>query len=343
MTADHSRVAVVTVNYRTPDLSLRCARALADERSLLPNLSLVLVDGGSGDGSADRIGAGLDDPIFSGWAEAMPLPLNGGFGWANNQATLSLLQSPEPPEFIYLLNPDAVIEPGAIARLIPHMRAHPRAAAIGSQILDPDGSRAGSHFLFPTPRRELVRGARTGLVDRLLGTSGGGMPHADELVECDWATGACVLLRSEALRDAGLFDDGFFLYFEEIELMWRMRRRGWTILHDPHSRVMHLGGASTGVTNALERRNPSYWYDSQRRYFALTQGRLASAGATAAWLTGHLVWRVRHAIERRGPSGLPQAGRDRLALGWPRRRDAIRADTSWTRQRLTPPLWQANG
>ncbi|NJC33719.1 hypothetical protein GGR88_001193 [Sphingomonas jejuensis] len=342
MTPDFARIAVVTVNYRTPDLALDCARALIAERELLPNLSLVLVDGGSGDGSADRIADGLADPAFSGWAEAMPLPINGGYGWANNQAILALLQAPEPPEFIYLLNPDAVIEPGAIARLIPHMRTQPRAAAVGSQIIDPDGSRAGSHFRFPTPRRELVRGARTGLVDKLLGTSGGGMPPADDLVECDWATGACVLLRSDALRDAGIFDDGFFLYFEEIELMWRMRAKGWTILHDPRSRVMHLGGASTGVTNEVARRNPPYWYASQRRFFALTQGKAAAASATVAWLFGHLLWRLRHLIDRREATGLPLAGRDRLRHGWPQATDARRSDTAWTRHRLSPPLWQEN-
>jgi hypothetical protein len=92
-----------------------------------------------------------------------------------------------------------------------------------------------------------------------------------------------------ALRDVGLFDTGFFLYFEEVELMHRMKQAGWSIRHVPKSRVMHIGGASTGVTDSPpeeEKAMPGYWYDSRRRFFTLTRGRDYAKRASLAWLAG---------------------------------------------------------
>ena len=66
-------------------------------------------------------------------------------------------------------------------------------------------------------------------------------------MEVDWTTGASVMFRSEALGQTGLFDEGFFLYHEELELMWRLRRAGWTIAFEPRSRVRHVGGVTTGM------------------------------------------------------------------------------------------------
>jgi len=136
----NSSIAVVTVNYRTPALTKRCIAAVAKERKGLPRLRAVVVDGGSADGSAAELSAALAKPAFASWVEFMPLPINGGFGWANNQAIQRLLQRAEPPEFIHLLNPDTEIEPDAIRFLADYLLRHPRIAAVGSQLIDPDGS-----------------------------------------------------------------------------------------------------------------------------------------------------------------------------------------------------------
>ena len=95
------------------------------------------------------------------------------------------------------------------------------------------------------------------------------------------------MFRAEALRDVGLFDDGFFLYFEEVELMHRMKAKGWTVRHVPQSRVVHIEGASTGGPAA--RAQPRTWYESRRRYFALTGGVLSLVTANAGRLAGRAV------------------------------------------------------
>jgi hypothetical protein len=338
-----NQIAVVTVNYRTPQLVMRCLESLLAEKERLPSLEAIVVDGGSGDGSAEQLRLDMGQERFAGWTSLLPLELNGGFGWANNQAMLRLLQREQPPSLIHILNPDTVIEPGAIAALAEAMEAHPECAAAGSQLIDDGGAPAGSAFRFPTPARELVRGSNTPALGRLLGI-GPILVQPGFEGEVDWVTGASVMFRSEALREAGLFDDGFFLYFEEIELMHRLRSAGWSIRHVPSSRVYHVGGASTGVNGhdpEQVKRRPAYWYQSRRRFFALTAGRFGTLLAGLAWLAGDAVWQVRRALA--GGSGkieVPFERTDLVTQGL----KATAADLEphareWRDPPGTPPAW----
>lgn len=292
------RIAAVIVNYRTPQLVLQCLEALAFERTAFPDLRAIVTDNGSADGSATFLAAELEKMPFAAWVSFMPLALNGGFGWGNNQAILHLLQSDEPPDAIYLLNPDTRVEPGALAALVRDMERRSDAGAVGSQLLHQDGSLAGSAFRFPSVAREFARGLGIGAVERILRIQPMLVPYG-ERGPVDWVTGASVLLRSEALRIAGLFDTGFFLYFEEVELMHRLRRHGWIAYHCPESRVVHIAGASTGVVDgklAGNRMPPDYVFHSRHRYFALTGGKLRPLFADLAWLLGEGLARIVWAI-----------------------------------------------
>lgn len=285
-------VAVVVVNYRTPDMTLACVAALAKERAALPDLRVVIVEGGSGDGSAEIIRAGLTGHH---WVDLLPMDINGGFGWANNQGMLHLLQGPNPPDFIHLLNPDTLVERGAVTALRKTMAERPKCAAVGSQLVNPDGSLAGSAFRFPSIAREFFRGGQMNRVGQMLGLPGG-IIRPTETTKVDWVTGGSVMLRTDALRQTGLFDTGFFLYFEEVELMYRLTRAGWDVLSVPASRVMHVGGAATGMADAElhERTNiPDYMFVSRRRFFALTQD---AETATRAWLAGNRLLRIIKAL-----------------------------------------------
>ena len=288
-------VAVVIVNYRTAQMTLDCVAALARERAAIPELRVVVVDGGSGDGSADILRAGL---VVYPWVTLLPLDINGGFGWANNQGMLLLLQSENPPDFIHLLNPDSLIEPGAVVALRDTLLAHPTCAAAGSQLINPDGSESGSAFRFPSVAREFFRGGQMNRIGRMLGIKEGIVfPGGPAIVE--WVTGASMMLRVDALRSVGLFDTGFFLYFEEVELMHRLTRAGWDMRFVPASRVMHVGGAATGVTDAeLHHRTsiPDYLFASRRRFFARAYGAAGASNATRAWLAGNRVLRLLKAI-----------------------------------------------
>ena len=285
---------------------------------LLPNLTAIIVDGGSNDGSADKLRLALGQPDFAGWTDFLPLPFNGGFGWANNQAILTLWQRDDEAEFIFLINPDAEIALGALVHLVSLLRLHEKAAAVGSQLLEPDGSETGSAFRFPSIGRELLRGSRTFSIGKLIGINRVNIV-SQAACQVDWVTGASVLFRSSALRQTGPFDDGFFLYFEEVELMNRLKKAGWEIWYEPRSRVMHIGGAATGVSSAqqvIRKPMPAYWYASRRRYFALAQGRSKTMLAGLAWLAGHAIWRVRTRLRLSDPNAeTPFERRDFLHHG----------------------------
>jgi N-acetylglucosaminyl-diphospho-decaprenol L-rhamnosyltransferase len=336
----------VIVNYRTPALALGAVAAIAGERAALPGLRVIVVDGGSGDGSADALAAGLAEARFAGWTELIAAPINGGFGWANNQAIQRLLQDEAPPDYIHLLNPDTIAAPGAVATLAAALDAHPECAAVGSQLIEADGSQAGSAFCRPTIGNELFRGLRMDGLRARLGFAPG-VTTGDVPCEVGWATGASVMLRAAALRQVGLFDTGFFLYFEETELMLRLARAGWTIRYEPRSRVEHVGGAATGVNGTIVVRErpalPRYWYQSRRRLFALTQGRAGGALASLAFLAGHLVFRarrlaggVRHVVPTRDEArGLLRHGLVPDAI------DLAPAATPWDEPPGAPPAWMA--
>jgi GT2 family glycosyltransferase len=308
-------VSVIIVNYRTPELTKRCLAALREQRREFRTLKGIVVDGGSGDHSAEELRLFVEGPDYNEWLAVMALQQNGGFAWANNQAILSLAGEEPVAEFIYLLNPDAEVTEGALAALVDELQRHPEAAAAGSRLLNPDGTIAASAFRFPSPGRDLIAGAKSQQLGRFLGIAPI-VVEGRQSTEVDWVTGASVMFRTDALRATGLFDDGFFLYFEEVELMHRLRSAGWTIRHVPASRVIHNEGASTGLGSAAAVRSlPRYWYESRRRYFTLSAGAATLWRANAAWIAGRAM-RLITAPFRRSRTSDPFRAADLFRFGF---------------------------
>ena len=336
-------VAVVIVNYRTPALTAACLASLEKERLAFRDLVVVVVDGGSGDESVDELSASITQHGFGDWVDLLPLPVNGGYGWANNQAIQRLMRKSEPPKYVHVLNPDTKIEAGAVSRLAEYLNTHLNAAAVGSQLLEPDGSWTGSAFSFPSIGGEFSRGSRTAAVDRLFKIPPISI-KTSEPMEVDWVSGASVMFRVDALREVGLFDEGFFLYHEEIELMWRLRKAGWAVATEPRSRVRHIGGGATGVyggetTSPMRPRKPAYLYRSRTRLFGLTRGRISALLAFTAWLGGHGVWRLRRLIGIESGPKVDHELRDHLQRALPRRHDFVSAAPRLDANPTTSPVW----
>lgn len=337
-------LAVIIVNYRTPDLSIACIAALEEARRAFPGLRVVAVDGGSGDGSAERIADAIAVNTWGDWVTPLPLEVNGGFAFANNQAIALLAESGEMPEAIALINPDARARPGALEAMAALLDHEPSAGAVGALLTHEDGRPQSSAFQFPSIRGEFCRGARTRAIERLLRVPPTRI-EAAHAVEVPWVTGAAVMLRTAALRQTGLFDDGFFLYFEETDLMRRLRRAGWSIWHEPAARVVHAGGAATQIRDPgtglpQAKRMPRYWYESHRRYFALAGGSGAAVAAGLAFFAGHAIWRARRLVSPRLNGGAHRSARDLLAYGWwPSRRDVTPAAPPLGPARQVAPSW----
>lgn len=337
-------LAVAIVNYRTPDLTLDCVASLLPARTGFPGLRVVVVDGGSGDGSAERIVAGVAASGWNDWVSVLSLTLNGGFAFANNRAVAALAAAGPLPAAIALINPDARIRPDALERMAALLDRQPDAGAVGALLIHEDGRPQSSAFRFPSIRGEFCRGAGTGFIDRLMRVPPTSI-DSDVAVEVPWVTGAAVMFRTDALAEAGLFDEGFFLYFEETELMRRLRAHGWTVWHEPAALVVHEGGAATQIRDpetGLPRRQPmpAYWYEARRRYFTLGHGRLHGLVAGLAWLVGRGWWLLRQLLAPRPRTGPQHETRDFVRHGlWPDRFDATPAARTLEAPAGDRPAW----
>jgi GT2 family glycosyltransferase len=299
-------VQIVIVNYRTADLVVDCLRSLVTEIETVAGCRIVVVDGGSGDGSAERLANAVQVEGWSGCVELLLLTENRGFAVGNNAAIRPLLEGPNSPDYVLLLNPDTVVRPGAIRALVEFMDAHPRVGIAGSRLEDPDGTPQRSAFRFPTVASEFDSGMRLGLVSRLLQKYVVAPPVRNDAHPTDWVAGASMMIRWPVIAAVGLLDESYFLYFEETDYCLQARRAGWQCWYVPSSRVVHLVGQSSGVTNPKNRpkRMPRYWFDSRRRYYHKNHGFVYMVLASAAWLFGYAIWRVRSWLQRK-PNHLP--------------------------------------
>jgi GT2 family glycosyltransferase len=296
------RVAVVIVNYRTARLVVDCLASIAQERGGEAACHVVVVDNASGDGSVEALRQATSHAGWD-WVSLLPLARNGGFACGNNAGIRHALQSPEC-RYVLLLNPDTVLKHDAIRALVAFMDARPDVGLAGSALEDAAGVRQPSARNAPSPLGELESGARLGLLSRLLSRHAVGTPAREAAHECDWLSGASVMIRREVFDEVGLLDEGYFLYFEEVDFCRRARRRGWKCWFVPESRVVHLEGASTGITQARNRR-PRYWYDSRRRYFLKHYGVPGLLLADGLWAAGRASLALRRVL-RLGRGGATQ-------------------------------------
>jgi GT2 family glycosyltransferase len=291
--------SIVIVNYRTPGLVIDCLRSLANEIATGDTFRVYVVENGSGDDSAAKIGKAIADEGWSAWAELMVDARNTGFAGGNNVALKPILAN--PPDYVLLLNPDTYVRPGAVRALIEFMEQHPKVGIAGSRLEDPDGTPQRSAFRFPTIGSELENAVRIGFMTHLLDRWVLAPPVREEPHECDWLAGASMIVRKAVFDTIGLLDADYFLYYEEVDFCLRARRAGWPCWYVPASRVVHLVGQASGVTDTKKpaKRTPRYWFESRRRYFVKNHGRLYKTTADVAWLSGHVLWRMRRAVQHK--------------------------------------------
>jgi len=293
------KVLAVIVNHRRPELVEQGLVSLGPELEAIGGGSRAIVTDASGDGSDDKIAEAIARHGFGTWATLLRLDRNGGYGYANNQAIRSALASADPPEYVYLLNPDAYVHPGAVRELLSFMEQRPDIGLTGSQQEQPDGTINRSAFRFPGVRSELIQGSRLGILKRLFPGAEIAPPPPGQAGPTDWLCGASLMVRRQVFETAGLFDDTFFLYYEETDLCLRARRAGYRCWYVPASRVVHLEGQSTGVTDsrAAPKRLPRYWFESRRHYFMKNYGPLKTHMADVAWTLGFMTWRARRRFQ----------------------------------------------
>ncbi|MFY9343071.1 MAG: glycosyltransferase family 2 protein [Planctomycetota bacterium] len=301
------RVLVVIVNFRTAKLVEQCLASLAGERSGGHELRVTVVDNPGGDDSLATLRAAIDRHHWTDWVDLVAMPRNGGFAYGVNAGVQPALAGPAPPDAFLLLNPDTWVRPGAVGLLVDFLAAHPDIGMAGARLEDADGTGQHSRFRFPSIASELDHGLQLGIVARLLHRCVTCPPLVDTPHQIDWLSGACVLIRRPVFERTGPFDDGYFLYFEELDFARRAHRLGIRSWYVPQSRVVHLVGQSTGVTVRDRRppRTPAYWFQSRNRYYGKHHGRLYKLAADLAFACGramaHLLDLLRGRPDTRPP------------------------------------------
>ena len=176
----------------------------------------------------------------------------------------------------------------------------------------PDARPQISCFRFRSPASELIEAAGTGAVTRLLARWDVPIPVRDEPFEPDCTSFACVLLRRELIEAIGPLDEGYFMYFDDVDYCRRARAAGWRVLHWPMARVVHLRGGTSPLKQqaAARRRLPAYYYHSRARYFAKCYGRAGLLAANLLWLAGHGLAALREALRTKHPHASEGAVRD---------------------------------
>jgi GT2 family glycosyltransferase len=300
------KLFVVVLCYRVADLTIDCLRSLSGEIGRVPGAKVGLLENGTGGDSAERLRRAIRDNGWSSWVDLTVVHPNRGFTGGNNLLIRPALESADPPDYVLLLNSDTIVKEHALDSLVEFMDSHPRAGIAGSQLLTLEGKVGASPFRFLGVATELDRGLRLGIISKLLSPWGVEPPKPTETTVVDWVAGASMILRRTMLEEIGLLDEGLYTYFDDVDICLRARRAGWETWYVPGSKVIHLVGSSTGVTDRSTNRCPAYWLQARRRFFLKSYGKAYTALVDFMFIFGYSLWRLRRRVQRKTDTDPPQ-------------------------------------
>ncbi len=285
-----SDVAAVVVSYNVRELLQRCLDSLrADGLG-----RVVVVDNASADDTVEAMRARPDIDLVA-------LERNVGFAGGANRG---VARTDTP--YVAIVNPDEVVEPGCTATLVAALEDDPGLAVVGPRITTPDGRTYPSARTFPDlvvaaghaffylvwPSNPFSRRYR--MVD---------WDHASAR-EVDWVAATHIVVRRSAWEQVGGFDDGYFMYMEDVDLCWRLRRAGWKVGYEPGATVVHDIGRSTDQTpyRMIVAHHRSLWRYARRTSTGWRRALLPVIAVALVVRTG-LAW-VHRATRRRPHAAL---------------------------------------
>jgi N-acetylglucosaminyl-diphospho-decaprenol L-rhamnosyltransferase len=230
-----SDVSAVIVSYNVRDLLLKCIASLRADGIE----HIVVVDNASKDGSAEA--ARRADPAV----DVLALDENLGFGAGANRG---VARTSTP--YVGILNPDLEVEPGATKALVDVLDRLPDVGIVAPRIQTPDGQLYPSVRTFP----DMVDAAGHAFLHFVWRSNPFSRRYKmldwdhDVAADVDWVAGTHLVVRRTAWDEVGGFDEGFFMYLEDVDLCWRLGRAGWRVRYEPEARVVHAIGRSTDQT-----------------------------------------------------------------------------------------------
>lgn len=257
------KLSICIVNWNVSDLLNKCLSSIYKYPPKC-DFEVIVVDNASSDGSAAMIKA-----IFP-RVKLIESKDNLGFSKGNNLAIKAAAG-----ELILLLNPDTEVPAGSLDTLVDFIEKHKDAGVAAPKLLNPDGSLQRSCLSFPTLP---AMAARQLFLETLWPGNPasrkylmGGLKY-DTVTEVDQPMGAALLIRKEVLDKVGMFDEASFMFFDEVDLCYRVKKAGWKIFFTPAAQIMHHGGTSIKKWGAFNLSR--HWTRSRNYYFKKNHGRL---------------------------------------------------------------------
>jgi len=262
----HVSVSFIIVNFRTADLATRCINSIR-EHTKNQSYEIIVIDNASGDGSAEKL-ARIPHVTVAANTD------NVGFGVANNQGAALATG-----EFLFFINPDAYLLNDATAVFMAFMETSTAASVgcCGADLSDGCGNAQMSYGNFPSLLEVFSQIGFYRLYSNYyvkhLSTSL--RNHGETVKDVDYVLGAAMFMRASIFKQVGGFDAQFFLYFEETELAYRLKKNGFRCVLLPQAKIVHLEGSFT------REGKPHYakikWFSESRQlYFRKTEGRIVA-------------------------------------------------------------------
>lgn len=261
-----SDLDIVIVNYNTSALLRECLRSVFASQNNF-RWRVLVVDNGSKDDSAAMVKAEFE-PHHSNLT-LLVSPINGGFAFGNNLALRQICPFPDnisitnleqkcqklhigsqpQARYVLLLNPDTVVPPDAFQKMYDFMEEHAEAGVVGAKLVKGNGDLdLACRRSFPTPSVSLWR--MTGLSkifpkNRLFARYNLTFLNPDTLNEVDSVCGAFMWIRADAIEQAGILDEDYFMYGEDLDWAFRIKQHGWKVFYNPAATVIHYKGESS--------------------------------------------------------------------------------------------------
>lgn len=226
-------LSIIIVSYNTRDLLRNCLQSIYANASE-GDFEVLVIDNASTDGSANMVKEEFPQ------VELICNEKNLGFARANN---LGIRQA--KGDYILLLNSDTEVSPRALDGMVEFLNSYPEVGVVGCQLVDSAGKVEESCGFFPTPKAILLTKLRR---SKLLGpwfkNSRASILNPEGIQEVDWVTGACLMTRRRVVDEAGPLDEQMFMYFEDNDWCYRIKKAGWKVYFIPETQIIHKRGGS---------------------------------------------------------------------------------------------------
>lgn len=231
------KLSVIIINYNTPAMTEKAIRAFK-ENALGLDYEIILIDNNSSQKISDEVIKELNLKYIANGQ-------NLGFAKAVNHG----LKAAESAEYILLLNSDAIVDNGATAKLLAYLEKEKTVVIIGPKFIYPNGKNQISSGKFPNLWRELFRFS---LLYKILPF---GVFNEDfkNIRTVDWLSGGCMLIRTEVIKQIGLFDENYFFGAEDKDFCLRAKNKSWQVIYYPVAQIRHEHGFSSGGRRATHR------------------------------------------------------------------------------------------